>query len=198
MAQRGNHHWASHQNETEQSARGRIARVKRFGRIAWDMLAALSALFCVATILLWRESYHLRHGIQFQQIKDAWGVDINCGRVTLFHDFYIGMAENVPGIVHTTGIAEPDRNDNASDSDITYLYWNYDGFGRLLRDGGPGCSHEYWCPAAFLVFLSAAPVLAWALIRRTKPGPGLCPICNYDLRATPDRCPECGAVPDSR
>jgi hypothetical protein len=46
-------------------------------------------------------------------------------------------------------------------------------------------------PLWFFVLILAA---AYVLIRRRRriPSPGFCEKCDYDLRATPDQCPECG------
>jgi hypothetical protein len=39
--------------------------------------------------------------------------------------------------------------------------------------------------------------LSYLVVKRLRPAPeGLCLSCGYDLRATPNRCPECGMVPD--
>src|SRR5687767_11319876 len=46
----------------------------------------------------------------------------------------------------------------------------------------------------FLLFVGMVTLASASLARKlgTKPPPGLCPRCGYDLRATPGRCPECG------
>src|SRR4051794_4329866 len=54
-------------------------------------------------------------------------------------------------------------------------------------------------PDAFMAWLfsAAVAIVAHALSRRfrTVRLAGICRVCNYDLRATPERCPECGTIP---
>jgi hypothetical protein len=52
-------------------------------------------------------------------------------------------------------------------------------------------------PIGGLVALTAVMPVLWlrrTLYRRAAQRHGLCAACGYDLRATPERCPECGAM----
>ena len=97
------------------------------------------------------------------------------------------------------------------------LYEGPRGLLRLLRAGRLGTASSrfasvefYWdarrpvptfrvlvVPLAYPLALTALPPLAWLATRRRRArraARGLCRQCGYDLRATPDRCPECGTV----
>ena len=52
-------------------------------------------------------------------------------------------------------------------------------------------SVPYWF-VVFLLLIPAPLVLRASIRRRTRAARGLCPHCGYDLRASLDRCPECG------
>lgn len=83
--------------------------------------------------------------------------------------------------------------------------WHAVGFGLNRGDqpcfltGNSGIPYPYGplalvLPTWFLIVLCAiAPLLWWRRRHRLlRASVALCPVCNYDLRGTPGRCPECG------
>jgi hypothetical protein len=100
----------------------------------------------------------------------------------------------------------------------TSLFEGPSGLLRLLRSGRLGTSSgrfagiEFYrdtsrpvpkfravvVPVFYPLGLAAVLPIAWLSIRlrrRRRLAGGQCAACGYDLRATPDRCPECGTVP---
>jgi len=83
------------------------------------------------------------------------------------------------------------------------LAWHEDRPASVTRNWSwrvTGVEVHYW-----LVVLLAAPLplararrVVRAYVRERRRRGGLCLACAYDLRATPGRCPECGAVPSVR
>ena len=82
--------------------------------------------------------------------------------------------------------------------------WAWSGWGFAYRDDNALLSFGYMsrsrtlivpCWALLLVF-GVLPATWYVRRRRVRHRrlAGLCPSCGYDLRATPGRCPECGAV----
>ena len=113
--------------------------------------------------------------------------------------------------VHVTGPSFPDGV--GTDLDPTYFALNptRPWFRKLrLQTGGlrfvdPTSAATTWQASAFygaieipwwslflLFSLLPGTRLAARVRRRSQRRRGLCPACGYDLRATPQRCPECG------
>jgi hypothetical protein len=177
--------------------------MRRLARHVFTLCSAVSLLLCVATAVLWVRS--ARH--YDEAVRSGAGSDVTI--ISARHRLLASLRTRVP----------TDPNPSWRFDTRPFIGdgfgWDFeqDGFDRwyerlgFIYDhrGGAGSgppnvasARLLMVPHWFLVVLAALPALAWATarlrrIRRTRRG--RCPACGYDLRASPERCPECGAVP---
>jgi hypothetical protein len=153
--------------------------VKR--RVA-NVLAAISLVLCVATIALWVRGEFSRD-VLVVPVSSKVVVGVGGLRHAAMFGYVTGFGGPPP-----RGITVHDIGSKEDPPDRSFLGFGYTGGG-----GGRGRETVWFIPYWFLVSASALCFVQFRRVAR-RPVPGLCPTCGYDLRATPDRCPECGIV----
>ena len=175
------------------------------GRPFFTLLSALSLVLCIGTCALGIRSTLVHERYLWPVASDCWGW-VNCdGRLQL---------KNIPGWTHSSGYERVDGT-GAWEVDgviirqvrVLGIGWHQGGISFVRSSIGswfgprPRFSFRYetfTVPHLFLVVLTLVLPLRWLRDlqrRRSQVDRGVCLACGYDLRATPDRCPECGMMP---
>jgi len=169
---------------------------------AFNGAAAVSAVLCVGLAIAILLSYRRFSAIVLEHTYGHGadeGVTVligvaDRGRMVFWFQREGGpLAPNVQRRIEFTGIFEPVGEDVMKDDP------RWAGFSFILRDDRPWGVDFLRAGVPVWVTLPACAlwlVILVARFRRRKriAKPGLCRSCGYDLRATPDRCPECGAA----
>jgi hypothetical protein len=192
------------------SRSGEGGNVKQLARFTFTLSAVLSMLVFTAAVLLGMRSYRV------QYLLSWWGKpDVGDPTLMREHNRKVLVGDGDFAFIHVISVihyAERDRmiphqtelvvmrdermvlrNDRVRD------YWIIK-FLNTKRSGAWAMNVvavPWWSLAAVSAILPA-----WWYLRhrrrrlvRQRVAAGLCVRCGYDLRESPERCPECGAVP---
>ena len=160
-----------------------------FRQRLFAIVSALSLQLCLVTVVFWVRSYWshdmLQRSFDFvydgNRLASVDQLDSNCGLILLISLRHDVAKEELKWhySVHSFPVIGPDPD--------RYSFYVAKNHWRI----------EF--PHEFAVAVFAFAPVYWLFgprrLRAKRLKLGLCPTCGYDLRATPDRCPECGTVP---
>ena len=182
--------------------------VRRLPRILLNTTTALSLLLCLFTLTCWQRSRSHEETLGWRlsnigpEFRLTW---LPHGFVLWYHYFPWRYSEHRRdfALQFDHGAQLYAESDDAHPYDTVAGWlgespWNRLGFSFWSPAVDWAITSPFWAPLALAALLPAARTtnaLRRRRHRRRAAARGLCPTCNYDLRAPPARCPECGAVP---
>src|SRR5262245_9008513 len=166
-------------------------------RRLFTLLSAMSLLLCAAAVGLWVRSYWVsdllsRCSVNSRHVSVSTLIWSQPGSVVLERSSFDG-SEAEQGWRWTTDSDEiPSGRPNWVTSETLFN-----------DDGGVSVQSIAVCIPLWLpTFVFAICPSSWLMRERRRRAVlravGCCKKCGYDLRATPERCPECGTVADSQ
>jgi hypothetical protein len=153
-------------------------------KIAGAGAIVVSALMCLASLGLWVWSRKMDI-ISTENPSERWPlykVGVQSGRLVFLKLTSRG------GI---SGIGLPDGKRL-----VPWFHFNTYEVGSRLRPNAVKLTY-FAIPLWFLAVLAAVPPFIVLMKRHRWFPAGHCHTCGYDLRATPERCPECGTAAES-
>jgi len=153
--------------------------------------AAISLVICMLTTVLWVRSYYFLDAIDWSTSQGRAGFSttqghIAYGAVTLTPT-YRGKA--IKGFSYrSTAVGY-----GFSVSIMRPSWTSWTGFAVARVRQSSFSAWDFRVPFLLPLLLSAIAPILWYR-RRHRYRPGTCQECGYDLRASPNRCPECGAI----
>ena len=162
-----------------------------------NVLTILSLVLCLAASMLWVRSHWAADRFRVFRVPRVVALVSVHGRVGVACRKVNQAALDVP--VHAD---RRFRLDSGPAAETPFWAddwpdWNARGFQFVRADDTISWQWRLWVPLWFLVLaLSLLPAASLMNRRREtyRKKHCRCPACGYDLRATPGRCPECGAT----
>jgi hypothetical protein len=170
------------------TGRSRVILIPPMNRRLFNLAAAVSLLMMVAVVALWVRSYWICDGL-----TQVWS------------EKYCLAVLTSRGRAHFSWAAREQANTPVSPYRVIRFSTpadEYDGpilpFAHDSPPDNPGhVMVPHWLAAICFAIVAAYWFLNSRSRRNRRRKLGLCVRCGYDLRATPDRCPECGTASTS-